>query len=110
MSQITTGRRRIDPATRAANAAAKRARIAEERNSTRQQGWRPVNLKEECFYPKGDDLPGAESYLQCNIRPTMIGTRDAISPTRFEIFRRFITDELIIAVLVSFTMNQFTMS
>ena len=48
--EITTGRRRMDPLTRAANAAAKRARLAEERNIIRRQGWRPYEIPIQHLY------------------------------------------------------------
>jgi len=82
----------MTPAERAAANAAKRARIQEEKVAARQAGWRLVNKTEECFYPSADLLPPKDQYMRFNIRNSFL-------VTRFSIFRRFVTDELMTKVM-----------
>lgn len=87
------------PADKVLDAAAKRARLADERQTARQTGWRLVDKKSECFYPVADTLPKHEQYLQFNIRSSS-------SLSRFSIFRRFVNDNLMEQVRESWTPEQ----
>jgi hypothetical protein len=86
----------LSPSQAAAAAAAKRARVAEAKVKARQEGWRLVNKELEVFFPQSDELPTTEQFLEFNIR----GSRN---PSRFDIFRRFVTTELLEKVKARWT-------
>jgi len=87
MNPLTSPKRDLTPSEKAANAAAKRARIKEAKDAARADGWRLVGKTTECFYPKADELTSNKSFLDFNICA-------ATQPSRFNIFRQFVTDKL----------------
>lgn len=78
----------LTPAEKAAENVAKRKRLADQRDTARQAGWRHIDKKVECFVL--DELAPMDAFLSF---------KRIHAPRFIDIFQRFVTDELITKVM-----------
>ena len=85
----------LTPVEKVAAQAAKKQKLADDKLQAKQDGWRLVDKKIECFYPAADDLPREDAFLRFQIR-------GSTHRTRFSVFRKFFTDEIMMKIKINF--------